>query len=111
MTQNEFAHAGTLFDLIVIGAGPAGIHAAAEARKLGLNCLVLDRRGLAHSFVEYPQTLRFFSPPDEMEVGGVPFPMRGGDKPCREDILPYFRAAAHALDLQLALWRRITAAA
>lgn len=96
-----------LHDLIIIGAGPAGLQAALTAQELGLSYRVIDRRGLAHSFVEYPQNLRFFSPPDEMTVGGIPFPMRGGDKPTREDILPYFRAVADYKKLELSLWEEI----
>jgi thioredoxin reductase (NADPH) len=94
-------------DILILGAGPAGIHAACIAQDLGLSHRIIDRRGLAHSFVEYPQCMRFFSPPDEMEVGGVPFPIRGGEKPSREDILPYFRAVAAYRRLILSLWERI----
>ncbi|HLK57297.1 MAG TPA: NAD(P)-binding domain-containing protein [Chthonomonadaceae bacterium] len=97
-----------MYDILIIGAGPAGLHAACTAQDLGLSHRIIDRRGLAHSFVEYPQTMRFFSPPDEMEVGGIPFPMRGGEKPAREDILPYFRAVAAYRRLNLSLWERIT---
>ena len=95
------------YDLIIIGAGPSGLHAACTAQTLGMSSLIIDRKGLAHSFYEYPQTLRFFSPPDEMEVGGVPLPMRGGEKPTREDILPYFRAVAEFKHLEMALWERV----
>lgn len=95
-------------DVLIIGAGPAGLQAACSAQELGLTHRIVDRRGLAHSFVEYPQNLRFFSPPDEMTVGNVPLPMRGGDKPTREDILPYFRAVAAYKKLNLSLWETIT---
>jgi len=95
-------------DLLIVGAGPAGLHAACTAQDLGMSHRVIDRRGLVHSFVDYPQALRFFSPPDEMAIGGVPFPMRGGEKPAREDILPYFRAVAAYRKLSLSLWERIT---
>lgn len=95
-------------DVLIIGAGPNGLHAACIAQDCGLSHRVIDRRGLAHSFVEYPQTIRFFSPPDEMEIGGVPLPMRGGDKPTREDILPYFRAVAAYRKLNLSLWESCT---
>ncbi len=108
-TKMQDAELQPQVDLLIVGAGPAGLHAACTAQDLGLSARIVDRRGLAHSFVEYPQTLRFFSPPDEMAVGGVPFPMRGGDKPTREDILPYFRAVAHSRKLDLALWEQITA--
>jgi thioredoxin reductase (NADPH) len=104
----EDGNGGEVTDILIVGAGPAGLHAACTAQDLGLSHRIIDRRGLAHSFVEYPQTLRFFSPPDEMEVGGVPLPMRGGEKPTREDILPYFRAVAAFRKLNLSVWERIT---
>ncbi len=96
-------------DVLIVGAGPSGLHAACIAQDLGLTHQIIDRRGLVHSFVEYPQALRFFSPPDEMEIGGVPFPTRGGEKPAREDILPYFRAVAAYRGLNLSLWERLIA--
>ncbi len=105
--ENEQGADSEISDVLIFGAGPSGLHAACTAQDLGLSHRIIDRRGLAHSFVEYPQTLRFFSPPDEMEVGGVPLPMRGGDKPTREDILPYFRAVAHSRRLNLSLWEQI----
>lgn len=43
-----------------------------------------------------------------MAIGGVPFPMRGGEKPTREDILPYFRAVAAYKQLNLSLWEAVT---
>lgn len=107
-TSTSSQECAEVVDLLIVGAGPAGLHAGCTAQELGLTYRIVDRRGLAHSFVEYPQCLRFFSPPDEMEIGGVPLPMRGGDKPTREDILPYFRAAAHSRKLNLSLWEQIT---
>jgi len=98
----------SIVDILIVGAGPAGLHAACTAQDLGLSHRIIDRRGLVHSFVEYPQSLRFFSPPDEMAIGGVPFPTRGGEKPAREDILPYFRAVAAYKNLSLSLWEQIT---
>lgn len=94
-------------DILIVGAGPAGLAAACEAQDLGLSHVIVDRRGLVHSFVEYPQTLRFFSPPDEMAIDNVPFPMRGGDKPTREDALAYYRGVAAARGLNLATWESI----
>jgi len=95
------------YDIIILGAGPAGLAAACEAQDRGLTHLIVDRRGLVHSFVEYPQTLRFFSPSDEMAIDGIPFPMRGGEKPTREDALAYYRAVAAARRLHLATWESV----
>jgi thioredoxin reductase (NADPH) len=73
----------------------------------GLSYVLLDRRGLGHSFHEYPHALRFFSPPDEMEVGGVPLAVSGGEKPTREHYLAYLRAVVRARDIELSTWESV----
>jgi thioredoxin reductase (NADPH) len=94
-------------DVAILGAGPAGLSAACACREHGLSYVLLDRGGLAHSFYDYPHSLRFFSPPDEMEIGGVPLPVAGGEKPNREDYLAYFRTVVRARDIQLSTWESV----
>jgi len=77
------------FDLIVIGAGPAGISAAYEAHRSGLNYLVIERGLLANTIYQYPIGLTVFSTPDELEIE----PSRlntEGRKPTREQLLSYY---------------------
>ncbi len=93
--------------VVVLGAGPAGLCAACACRERGLSHLLLDRRGLSQSFFEYPHALRFFSPPDEMEIGGVPLPVAGGEKPNREQYLAYLRAVVRAREVELATWESV----
>ena len=94
-------------DVAILGAGPAGLSAACSCIEHGLSYVVLDRRGLAQSFAEYPHTLRFFSPPDEMEFGGVPLAVAGGEKPTRDEYLAYMRGVVRARGLQLATWESV----
>jgi len=96
-------------DVAVLGAGPAGLCAACCCQDQGLSYALLDRAGLAQSFFEYPHALRFFSPPDEMEIGGVPLPVAGGEKPTREQYLAYLRGVIRARDLHLATWESVRA--
>lgn len=95
-------------DVAIIGAGPAGLAAACACQDRGLSYVLLDRRGLAQSFHEYPHTLRFFSPPDEMEIGGVPLAVAGGEKPTRDHFLAYLRAVVRTRGICLSTWESVT---
>ncbi|MBV9852284.1 MAG: NAD(P)-binding domain-containing protein [Armatimonadetes bacterium] len=95
-------------DLLIVGAGPAGLAAGCAAQDAGLRFLIVERAGLVQSLVEHPQQIRYFSPADELAIGGVPFPMAGGHKPTREDALAYYRAVAASRRLPLATWEEVT---
>lgn len=78
-----------MFDLIVIGAGPAGISAAYEAKKAGLDYLVIEKGLIGNTIYNYPVGLTVFSTPDELEFReGDLDPAR--DKPTREELLSYY---------------------
>ncbi|MGO8672776.1 MAG: NAD(P)-binding domain-containing protein [Capsulimonadaceae bacterium] len=96
-----------VYDLIIIGAGPAGLAASCAAQDAGMAYVVLERRGIVQSFVEHPQQLRYFSPADEIAIAGIPFPVAGGHKPTREDALAYFRGVAASRALNLAPWEEV----
>jgi thioredoxin reductase (NADPH) len=78
-----------IFDLIIIGAGPAGISAAYEAQKLDLNYLVLEKNLIGSTIYNYPVGLTVFSTVDELELEpNTLFPAR--EKPTREELLSYY---------------------
>ncbi len=78
-----------MFDLIIIGAGPAGISAAWEAQKAGLTYIVLEKGLIANTIYNYPIGLTVFSTPDELEfIEGDLRPVR--EKPTREELLSYY---------------------
>jgi thioredoxin reductase (NADPH) len=78
-----------MFDLIIIGAGPAGISAAYEAQKLKLNYLVLEKNLIGNTIYNYPIGLTVFSTVNELELlPNTLFPAR--EKPTREELLSYY---------------------
>ncbi len=78
-----------MFDLIIIGAGPAGISAAYEAKKAGLDYLVIEKGLIGNTIYQYPVGLTVFSTTNELEFNpGELQPVR--EKPTREELLSYY---------------------
>src|SRR5580698_7924922 len=83
----------TNHDIIIIGGGPIGIACALEARKAGLEYLILERGCLVNSLYRYPVNMTFFSTSERIEIGGVPF-VSNNVKPNRSEALEYYRRVA-----------------
>ncbi|PSQ69761.1 MAG: YpdA family putative bacillithiol disulfide reductase [Bacteroidetes bacterium QH_2_64_26] len=94
-------------DVIVIGAGPVGLACSIEAKRRGLDSLIVEKGALCNSFIGYPTRMEFFSTPELLEIGGHPFPTRDY-KPRREEALDYYRRVATTEDLDLKLYEPVT---
>jgi thioredoxin reductase (NADPH) len=76
-------------DLLIIGAGPAGLSAADAAATEGLSYLVVEKGTIANTIRQYPVGRTMFSTPNELE-------MREGslqpvlEKPTREELLSHY---------------------
>lgn len=80
-------------DVLVIGAGPTGLACAIEAQKIGLKVVVLDKGCLVNSLFHYPVGMVFFTTPELLEIGDIPF-TTAQQKPTREEALEYYRKVA-----------------
>jgi len=87
-------------DLVVIGAGPCGLAAGIAANQAGLSCVLLDRRTVVSTIERYPLAMTFFSTPERIEIGGVPF-IASHEKPTRQDGLIYYRRVAEHYGLDI----------
>ncbi len=87
-------------DVIVVGAGPAGLATAIAAAKRGLSYLVLEKGALVNSLLHYPIEMVFFTTPELMEIGGMPF-VSPYDKPTRLEALRYYRRVSDAYGLDV----------
>ena len=78
-----------MLDLIIIGAGPAGLSAAGAATKEGLDYLVIEKGTIANTIRQYPVGRTLFSTPNELEMReGSLKPLR--EKPTREELLSHY---------------------
>src|SRR2546423_10322386 len=76
-------------DLLIIGAGPAGLSAADTAAREGLRYLVVEKGLIADTIYHYPIGLTVFSTPHELEMReGALQPCR--EKPTREELLSHY---------------------
>jgi thioredoxin reductase (NADPH) len=94
-------------DLIIVGAGPAGLACAIEAKRRGLKLLVLEKGCLVNSIYHYPQNMTFFTTGELLEIGNVPMIVRS-EKPTRVDALKYYRRVALHYDLDVRDNERVT---
>ena len=79
--------------IVIIGAGPCGLAAAIELQAAGFDPLVIEKENVVHSISQYPVYLQFFSSPELLEIGGIPF-TTAADKPSRLEALHYYRTVA-----------------
>jgi thioredoxin reductase (NADPH) len=78
-----------MLDLVIIGAGPAGIAAAFEAKRAGLDYVVIEKGLIGNTIYNYPVGLTVFSTVNELEFNdGELKPAR--EKPTREELLSYY---------------------
>ncbi len=93
-------------DLAVVGAGPCGLSVGIAAARAGLNCLLFDRGCVVNSLVGYPIRMTFFSTPENLEIGGIPF-VCSGPKPTRDEALTYYRRAAQHYGLRILTYEEV----
>ncbi|SFX01851.1 thioredoxin reductase (NADPH) [Thermoactinomyces sp. DSM 45891] len=89
-----------MHEAIIIGAGPCGLSTAIELKKVGIEPLILEKGCAVNSVYHYPSSMTFFSTPDKIEIGGVPF-ISSKERPSREEALKYFRTLAHLFQIPI----------
>src|SRR5438067_4427602 len=87
-------------DVLVIGAGPTGMACAIEAQRAGFSAVLIDKGCLVNSLFHYPANLTFFTTPELLEIGDIPFPSVN-QKPTRLEALEYYRGVAQHYKLQV----------
>lgn len=96
----------SVFDALVVGAGPTGLACAIEIQRRGLRVAVIEKGCLVNSLYHYPTNLVFFTTPELLEIGGIPM-TAVRDKPTRTEALKYYRRVALHYDLDVRLYERV----
>lgn len=96
-----------MIDVLIIGGGPCGLSAAIECTLRGLNTIILEKKCLVHSIYSYPTHMQFFSTPETLEIGNIPFTSHH-DKPLRHEALAYYRGVSDFYKVQLHSYEEAT---
>lgn len=95
-------------EVIIIGAGPCGLSAAIEVKNKGFDPLVIEKGSLVNSIYHYPTHMQFFSTPELLEIGGVPF-VTPNEKPVRLEALKYYRTVVKVHRLRVQTHEKVVA--
>ena len=99
-------HKGDHFDVLVIGAGPTGMACAIEAQRAGFSAVLVDKGCLVNSLFHYPAHMTFFTTPELLEIGDLPF-NSANQKPNRAEALEYYRNVAQHYRLDVRQYQRV----
>ena len=88
------------FDVIVIGAGPTGLACGIDAKRAGFKVTNIDKGCLVNSLYNYPSNMTFFTTPELLEIGDIPF-ASPNQKPTRQEALEYYRKVAEHYQLDV----------
>lgn len=94
------------FDLLIIGGGPIGIACGLEAKKKGLDYLIVEKGPLVNSLFNYPVNMQFFSSSEKLEIDNIPF-ISNEAKPKRNEALEYYRRIVSSNELNIKLFERV----
>ena len=89
-------------DLLIVGAGPSGLATAIAASRAGLDYVVLEKGALVDAIYRFPRQMTFFTTPDLLEIGGLPF-VTPYEKPTQGEALRYYRRVAETYELRVEL--------
>jgi thioredoxin reductase (NADPH) len=95
------------FDVLVIGAGPTGMACAIEAQRAGFSAGLVDKGCLVNSLFHYPANMVFFTTPELLEIGDIPF-STASQKPNRHEALEYYRKVAGHYRLDVRQYQNVT---
>ena len=95
-------------ELLIVGAGPAGLATAIAAQQAGLDYEVLEKGVLVNSIYRFPRHMVFFTTADLLEIGGLPF-VTPYEKPTQIEGLRYYRRVTETFGLHITLGEEVRA--
>jgi thioredoxin reductase (NADPH) len=105
--EEKTLSAAERFDVLVVGAGPTGLACAIEVKRAGFTVVLVDKGCLCNSLFHYPSNMTFFTTPELLEIGNIPFPSPN-QKPNRDEALEYYRKVAQHYELNVRQYQTVT---
>src|SRR5277367_6128174 len=95
-----------IYDVLVIGAGPTGLACAMDAQNAGFHVVLVDKGCICNSLYHYPSHMTFFTTPELLEIGNIPFPSPN-PKPNRNEALQYYRQVSEHYRLDVRQYQNV----
>ncbi len=96
----------SIYDILIIGAGPAGLSCAIEAGRRGMRALVVDKGSVVHSIQQFQRDMLFFSTPELLSIGNIPF-IVPAVRPTSLDCVNYYRSVVEHFALECRFYEKI----
>jgi thioredoxin reductase (NADPH) len=82
-----------MIDLLIVGAGPAGLSCAIAAHHHNLKYVILEKGNIVNAIINFPVNMTFFSTSDLLELAEIPF-TSAGFRPTRQEVVRYYHNLA-----------------
>jgi thioredoxin reductase (NADPH) len=89
-----------IYDLIIIGAGPAGLTCAIAAQKRKIDYTVLEKGNVVNAVINFPVDMTFFSTADQLTLADIPFNSQNF-RPSRTEAVRYYQGLVTYFGLQI----------
>lgn len=96
----------SIYDVLIIGAGPIGIACGIEAKKNNLSHIIIEKGCIVNSLYNYPINMTFFSSSEKLEIDNIPF-VTNNPKPKRAEALEYYRRVHNKFELNTRLFEEV----
>ncbi|GGK24349.1 hypothetical protein GCM10010965_16420 [Caldalkalibacillus thermarum] len=93
-------------EVIIVGAGPCGLAAAIALQDKGFKPLIIEKGNVVDAIYRFPTHQTFFSTPEKLEIGDVPFIIHER-KPSRSQALAYYREVARLKQLRINSYEKV----
>jgi len=106
--SKKFVSISMMYDVVVIGAGPAGLSVAIELKKKNFPVLVVEKGGIVNSIQNFPTDMAFFSTVELLEIASIPF-VASSPHPTRVEAVNYYSRVAKFFGIEFRLHSRVIA--
>lgn len=93
------------YDVIIVGAGPAGLSAGLQAKRLGLCSLILERGTIADHIRSMPEGKALLGEPESLPLYGL-LPMMEATN--RESLIELWQQTVQTAGLEVNEWEEVT---
>lgn len=95
-------------EVVIVGAGPIGIQAAAVLKRVAVDYLHFEAGQVGQTLTRWPRETQFFSSPEWIALAGIPIQTRDQGMINVETYLAYLRSLVEIFDLDIRTYHRVS---